>query len=75
MKLSCSDAAYILNDLTISCMYKDMLALTGINKPQLLDRITISRLGVFMIYRLDTFSRNLRNEISTKKKIHFHRQR
>lgn len=34
-----SDAVQILNNLTSSYLYKDVLALTGLRKPQLLDKI------------------------------------
>jgi uncharacterized protein len=97
------NAVQILNNLCSSYLYKDILALTGIKKPQLLDNIVralawqvgsevslneLSRLigadvktidnyihlleQVFVVYRLDAYSRNLRNEINTKKKIYFY---
>lgn len=96
-------APQILSNLTSSYLYKDILALTGIKKPQLLDKIlkalawqlgsevSLNELAgltgadvktvdhyiylleqAFVLYRLGTFSRNLRNEINTKKKIYFY---
>lgn len=97
-----SEAVSILSNLCSSYLYKDVLALTGVKKPQLLDKILralawqigsevslneLSKLvgadvktvdsyiylleQVFVLYRLDAYSRNLRNEINTKKKIYF----
>jgi len=97
------DAVALLNNLTSNYLYKDVLALTGLRKPQLLDKIlqalafqtgsevSLSELAalvgadvktvdqyiylleqVFVVYRLNAFSRNLRNEINRKKKIYFY---
>ncbi|ANH83378.1 ATPase [Niabella ginsenosidivorans] len=97
------NAVELLNNLTSSYLYKDVLALTGLRKPQLLDRIlqalslqigsevSLNELAglvgadvktvdqyiylleqVFVVYRLNAFSRNLRNEINRKKKIYFY---
>ena len=97
------DAQEILKNLTSSYLYKDILALVGIKKPQILEKIltalayqvgnevSLSELSQtagadvktiesyihlleqsFVIYRLGTFSRNLRNEINKKKKVFFY---
>src|SRR5690606_40704751 len=97
------EAKPLLTNLTNSYLYKDILALTGVKKPMLLEKILkalawqvgsevslneLSRIvdadvktvdqylylleQVFVVYRLGTFSRNLRNEINTKKKIFFY---
>jgi uncharacterized protein len=97
------DAQEILKNLTSSYLYKDILALVGIKKPQILEKIltalayqvgnevSLSELSQiagadvktiesyihlleqsFVIYRLRTFSRNLRNEINKKKKVFFY---
>lgn len=92
----------ILNELTQSYLYKDILAYGNIKKPELLEKILkalafqvgcevsyneIAQLtGVdkntvssyirllelsYIIFPLTTFSRNLRNEIKTNRKIYF----
>lgn len=97
------DAQELLSNLTSSYLYKDILALSGLKKPMLLEKILtalawqvgsevslneLSRLvgadvktvdqyiylleQVFVVYRLGAYSRNLRNEINTKKKIYFY---
>lgn len=98
-----NDAREILKNLTSSYLYKDILALVGIKKPQILEKIlkaiafqvgsevSISEIAqtvgadiktiesyihlleqAFVVFRLGTFSRNLRNEINKKKKIFFY---
>jgi uncharacterized protein len=97
------DAQEILKNLTSSYLYKDILALVGIKKPQILEKIlmalayqvgsevSLSELAqtagadvktienyihlleqAFVIYRLGSFSRNVRNEINKKKKAYFY---
>lgn len=97
------DAKQLLTNLTNSYLYKDILALTGVKKPMLLEKIlkalawqvgaevSLNELSkivaadvktidqyiylleqVFVVYRIGTYSRNLRNEINTKKKIFFY---
>ncbi|MBP6620586.1 MAG: ATP-binding protein [Leadbetterella sp.] len=97
------DAQEILKNLTNSYLYKDILALVGIKKPQILEKIltalayqvgsevSLSELSQtagadvktiesyihlleqsFVVHRLGTFSRNLRNEINKKKKVFFY---
>ena len=92
----------ILQELTESYLYKDVLALAAIRKPELLDRLLKAlalQLGQevsynelaqllqvdkgtvmtyidlleksFIIFRLPSFSRNLRNEIKNNRKIYF----
>ncbi len=89
------DAREILKNLTTSYLYKDILALVGIKKPQILEKIltalayqvgnevSLSELSQtagadvktigryihlleqsFVVYRLGSFSSNLRNEIN-----------
>lgn len=91
-----------LQELASSYLYKDILALTGIRKPELLVRLLqalafqmgsevsyneLSQLlqvdkktvltyidlleKAYIIFRLQSFSRNLRNEIKTNRKIYF----
>ncbi len=98
-----NDAKEVLSNITSSYLYKDILALVGVKKPLLLEKIlkalawqvgsevslneVASIVGadvktldnyiylleqVFVVYRLGSFSRNLRNEITTKKKIYFY---
>ena len=93
----------ILKNLTSSYLYKDILALSNIRKPDVLEKIVqalafqvgsevsyneIAQLvGVdkntvsdyidllekaFVIFRLNSFSKNLRNEIKTNRKIYFY---
>ncbi|MFC6103517.1 ATP-binding protein [Olivibacter domesticus] len=97
------DAKQLLTNLTNSYLYKDILTLTGVKKPMLLEKIlkalawqvgaevSLNELSkivaadvktidqyiylleqVFVVYRIGTYSRNLRNEINTKKKIFFY---
>lgn len=98
-----SEAAIILKQLTSSYLYKDILAITGIKKPDLLDKllkalalqlgsevsynelakllevdkITIAKYidlleKLFIVFRLNSFSRNQRNEIKNNRKIYFY---
>lgn len=93
----------ILKNLTSSYLYKDILALSNIRKPDVLEKIVqalafqvgsevsyneIAQLvGVdkntvsdyidllekaFVVFRLNSFSKNLRNEIKTNRKIYFY---
>jgi predicted AAA+ superfamily ATPase len=93
----------VLQQLTDSYLYKDILAFSGIRKPELLqkllsalayqignevsynelsnmlqvDKNTISSYislleQAYVVYRLPSFSRNLRNEIKTNQKIYFY---
>lgn len=93
----------ILNEITQSYLFKDILAYGNIKKPEVLEKIVralafqvgnevsyneIAQLtGVdkntvsnyiyllelsFIVYPLTTFSRNLRNEIKTNRKIYFY---
>lgn len=93
----------ILKNLTESYLYKDILMLGNIKKPELLERLLqalayqigsivsytelANLLGVaketvasyiqllekaYVIFKVSTFSRNLRNEIKTSKKIYFY---
>ena len=92
----------VLQDLTVSYLYKDILALAGIRKPELLERllqalalqmsqeVSYTELAqllqvdkatvvayidllekAFIVFRLRSFSRNLRNEIKNNRKIYF----
>ena len=92
----------VLRELTASYLYKDVLALSGIRKPEILEKLlqalalqisqevsyselaqligvdkkTISQYidvleKAFIIRRLGTFSKNLRNEIKRNTKIYF----
>lgn len=93
----------ILKQLTSSYLYKDVLAITGIKKPELLekllkalalqlgsefsynelanlleiDKATVSKYidlleKAFIVFRLNSFSRNQRNEIKNNRKIYFY---
>lgn len=93
----------ILNELTQSYLYKDILSFGGIRKPEILEKILqalafqvgsevsyneIAQLtGVdkntvanyihllelsYIVYPITSFSRNLRNEIKTNRKIYFY---
>lgn len=93
----------ILNNLLNSYLYKDVLALTGIKKPDILQKLTqalalqignevsynelAQLLGInkqtvsnyidllektYIVFRVQAFSRNIRNEIKTNKKIYFY---
>ncbi|MBK8503995.1 MAG: ATP-binding protein [Saprospiraceae bacterium] len=97
------DEVEILQELTSSYLYKDILALTGIRKPELLANLVqllayqigsevsyqelAGHLGVdkntvneyiallekaFVVFRLNSFSKNQRNEIKKGKKIYFY---
>ena len=97
------DAAEVLKELTNSYLYKDVLSLMGIRKPELLDKLLkalalqlgnevsynelanlleIDKTTVakyidlleksFIIFRLNSFSRNQRNEIKNNRKIYFY---
>lgn len=98
-----SEAREVLKQLTSSYLYQDVLALTGIKKPVLLDKLlkalalqlgsevsynelsglleidkaTVSKYidlleKTFIIFRLNSFSRNQRNEIKNNRKIYFY---
>jgi len=98
-----TDARETLKQLADSYLYKDVLAMTGIRKPELLDKLlkalalqlgnevsytelsglleidkaTIARYielleKSFIIFRLTSFSRNIRNEIRNNRKIYFY---
>lgn len=97
------DEIEVLNQLVNSYLYKDILAFSGIRKPDVLEKLLkaialqlgnevsyneLSRLiGMnkgtvesyidilcksYVIFRLPSFSRNLRNEIKTNQKIYFY---
>jgi len=97
------DEKEVLNQLSSSYLYKDLLAFKGIRKPEILekllralalqicnevsynelsnlvgiDRNTISSYidlleKAFVVFRLNPFARNIRNEISTNRKIYFY---
>lgn len=97
------EARETLKQLTSSYLYKDLLALTGIKKPELLDKLlkalalqlgnevsynelamfleidkaTVSKYidlleKTFIVFRLNSFSRNQRNEIKNNRKIYFY---
>lgn len=93
----------ILNELSSSYLYKDILAYKGIRRPEVLEKLLralalqvgsevsyneLSRLveidkitvenyirlleQAFVVFRLQPFSRNVRNEINTSRKIYFY---
>jgi uncharacterized protein len=93
----------VLKQLSNSFLYKDLLAIKSVRKPELLPKILKAlalQLGnevsnnelsnllkvskdtiaayidllekAFIVFRLEPFSRNLRNEISTNRKIYFY---
>jgi predicted AAA+ superfamily ATPase len=93
----------VINELTSSYLYKDLLQFEGVRKPEIIEKIlkalafqlgsevsynelsqliqvdknTLSKYidlleKVFIVFRLPSFRRNMRNEIGTKKKIYFH---
>ena len=97
------EAREVLKELTISYLYKDVLAVNGIKKPELLekllkalalqlgsevsynelsnllevDKATIAKYielleKTFIVFRLNSFSRNQRNEIKNNRKIYFY---
>ena len=96
------DERTLLKELTNSYLYKDILSLDGINKPEKLVRlvkalalqigsqVSYNEIGMlvgldpktvaryvdileksFVIFRLGIFSRNLRNELKSSRKIYF----
>ncbi len=100
-----SDAAFyqVLKELATSYLYKDVLTLTGIRKPEILekllralalqvgsevsynelanllqiDKATVAKYidileKSYIIFQLNSFSRNLRNEIKNNRKIYFY---
>lgn len=97
------EAKELLTNLASSYLYKDILELGGIRKPEVLvkllralawqvgsevsynelaqtvgaDKVTVTSYidlleKAFVIFRLSPFSRNLRNEIKTSRKIYFY---
>ena len=97
------DEIEVLKQLTNSYLYKDILAFSGIRKPQVLEKLLralalqlcsevsynelAQLVGVdkntvanyidvlekgYVVFRLSSFSRNLRNEIKTNQKIYFY---
>ena len=97
------DARQVLQDLTTSYLYKDVLSVIGIRKPQLLEKLLRAlalQLGAevsynelsnlleidkgtvikyidileksFIVFQLNSFSRNQRNEIKNNRKIYFY---
>jgi len=97
------EAGEILKQLSSSYLYKDVLSITGIKKPELLDKLlkalalqigsevsynelanllqidkaTVSKYidlleKAFIVFRLNSFSRNQRNEIKNNRKIYFY---
>ena len=97
------DSREVLKQLTSSYLYKDVLAITGIKKPELLekllkalalqlgnevsynelsnlleiDKATVAKYidlleRAFIVFRLNSFSRNQRNEIKNNRKIYFY---
>jgi predicted AAA+ superfamily ATPase len=98
-----STSAEILKQLTNAYLYKDILSLTGIKKPEILDKLlkalalqmgnevsynelsgllevdkaTVIRYielleKAYIVFRLSSFSRNIRNEIKNNRKIYFY---
>ena len=98
-----SDAGEILKQLTTSYLYKDVLSITGIKKPELLDKLlkalalqigsevsynelanllqidktTVSKYidlleKAYIVFRLNSYSSNQRNEIKNNRKIYFY---
>jgi predicted AAA+ superfamily ATPase len=98
-----SDATGVLKQLSTSYLYKDILSLIGIRKPELLekllralalqlgsevsynelsnllevDKATIAKYidileKSFIVFQLNSFSRNQRNEIKNNRKIYFY---
>jgi len=97
------DEPMVLKNLVNSYLYKDVLALAGIRKPEILEKLLLALalqvgnevsynelaqlMGIdkntvsnyislleqsFIIFKLPSFSRNLRNEIKTNQKIYFY---
>ncbi len=100
---SIGDERAILQQLSGSYLYKDLLTLGGIRRPELLDKLLIAlalQVGnevsynelartlqidratvenyisllekAFIVFRLGPFSRNLRTEISSSRKVYFY---
>ncbi len=100
---SIGDERAILQQLSSSYLYKDLLTFGGIRRPELLDKLLIAlalQLGnevsynelsrtlqidratvesyigllekAFIVFRLGPFSRNLRTEISSSRKVYFY---
>jgi predicted AAA+ superfamily ATPase len=98
-----TDEKEILKNMVSSYLYKDILSLSGIRKPEILDRLVqalalqvgsqvnfneLSKLlsidkntiinyvdvleKAYVIFKLPCFSKNVRNELKTSKKIYFH---
>ena len=98
-----SEAGEILKQLTTSYLYKDVLSITGIKKPELLDKLlkalalqigsevsynelanllqidktTVSKYidlleKAYIVFRLNSYSSNQRNEIKNNRKIYFY---
>ena len=98
-----SEAGEILKQLTTSYLYKDVLSITGIKKPELLDKLlkalalqigsevsynelanllqidktTVSKYidlleKTYIVFRLNSYSSNQRNEIKNNRKIYFY---
>jgi len=98
-----SEASEILQQLTSSYLYKDIFALSGIQKPVILEKLLMAlalQLGnevsynelaqlleidkatvakyidllekAFVVFTLNSFSRNQRNEIKNNRKIYFY---
>ena len=98
-----SDATNVLKQLSTSYLYKDVLSLIGVRKPQLLEKLLRAlalQLGSevsynelsnllevdkgtvakyidileksFIVFQLNSFSRNQRNEIKNNRKIYFY---
>ena len=98
-----SDATNVLKQLSTSYLYKDVLSLIGIRKPELLEKLLRAlalQLGSevsynelsnlleidkgtvakyidileksFIVFQLNSFSRNQRNEIKNNRKIYFY---
>ena len=98
-----SEAGEILKQLTTSYLYKDVLSITGIKKPELLDKLlkalalqigsevsynelanllqidktTVSKYidlleKAYIVFRINSYSRNQRNEIKNNRKIYFY---
>lgn len=98
-----SDAREILQQLASSYLYKDVLTLTDVRKPEILDKLlkalalqlgsevsynelsklleidkgTVSKYidlleKNFIVFKLNSFSRNQRNEIKNNRKIYFY---
>lgn len=100
---SIGDERAILQQLSSSYLYKDLLTFGGIRRPELLDKLLVAlalQIGnevsynelartlqidratvesyisllekAFIVFRLQPFSRNLRSEISSSRKVYFY---